>query len=199
MSTRKRSSLTGTGAAVSMTPVLTMAFRVSRRRKYGWRPCGACCPMLRQMSWTWALAPDFWPYCWPSWDIVIGIDLAPDMLKIARSKCANEIAPRFELGDAAAPFLSGQQLRCDYQPPPSLDPVGPSAGFLQLAPAFAAWRPGDCYKLAESLTQAAQLTTYSEEVLKALPLRYPGQPDPALELFRAAGFASMYPCCIKNQ
>jgi ubiquinone/menaquinone biosynthesis C-methylase UbiE len=39
---------------------------------------------------------------------VVGIDLAPDMLEIAQSKCTNEIAPRFELGDAAAPETQGQ-------------------------------------------------------------------------------------------
>jgi SAM-dependent methyltransferase len=61
--------------------------------------------------------------------------------------------------------------------------------------AFCNWhrllRPGGRVVAIDSLSPSPrqpQLTTYSEEVLKALPLRHPGKPDPALELFKAAGF-----------
>jgi ubiquinone/menaquinone biosynthesis C-methylase UbiE len=120
---------------------------------------------------------------------VIGIDLAPDMLEIARSKCTNEIAPRFELGDAAAPSFPGSSFHVIISRHLLWT-------LLDSVQAFCNWhrllRPGGWVIAIDSLNPSPrqpQLTTYSEEVLKALPLRYPGQPDPALELFRAAGFA----------
>jgi ubiquinone/menaquinone biosynthesis C-methylase UbiE len=119
---------------------------------------------------------------------VVGIDLAPDMLEIAQSKCTNEIAPRFELGDAAAPSFPASSFDVVISRHllwTLLDPVQAFCNWLRLL------RPGGRVVAIDSLSPSPrqhQLTTYSEEVLKALPLRHPGKPDPALELFKATGF-----------
>ena len=119
---------------------------------------------------------------------VVGIDLAPDMLEIAQSKCTNEITPRFELGDAAAPSFpdsSFDVIISRHLLWTLLDPVRAFCNWHRLL------RPGGRVIAIDSLNPSPrqpQLTTYSEEVLKALPLRHPGKPDPALELFKATGF-----------
>jgi ubiquinone/menaquinone biosynthesis C-methylase UbiE len=119
---------------------------------------------------------------------VVGIDLAPDMLEIARAKCTDAVAPRFELDDAAAPSFPGDSFDVIISRHllwTLLDPVRAFCNWHRLL------RPRGRVVAIDSLSPSPrqpQLTTYSEEVLKALPLRHPGKPDPALELFKAAGF-----------
>jgi ubiquinone/menaquinone biosynthesis C-methylase UbiE len=129
---------------------------------------------------------------------VVGIDLAPDMLEIAQSKCTGEISPRFEMGDAAAPSFpdgSFDVITSRHLLWTLLDPVRAFCNWHRLL------RPGGRVIAIDSLNPSPrqpQLTTYSEEVIKALPLRHTGKPDPALELFRAAAFADVRAERLKN-
>jgi SAM-dependent methyltransferase len=119
---------------------------------------------------------------------VVGLDLSPEMLQIARSKCVSPAAPDFQLGDAADPDFPASSFDVVISRHlvwTLLDPVR----------AFCNWRtllrPGGRVIAIDSLnpaTRTPRLPTYSEEVIQSLPLRYPGKPDPVLDLLRAAGF-----------
>jgi ubiquinone/menaquinone biosynthesis C-methylase UbiE len=105
------------------------------------------------------------------------------MLEIAQSKCTDEITPRFELDDAAAPSFPASSFDVIISRHLLWTLVDPES-------TFANWhrllRPGGRLVAIDSISPSPRLpnppSPYSEELLKALPLRHTGSTTPALEL-----------------
>jgi ubiquinone/menaquinone biosynthesis C-methylase UbiE len=120
---------------------------------------------------------------------VVAIDLADEMLEVARSKLARADSLHFEIGDAT-------------------DPGFPSASFDVITNRHLLWtlvdpkntftkwhrllRPGGRLVAIDSISPSLRLRNppnpYSEELMKALPLRHTGSTVPALEMLRSVGF-----------
>jgi ubiquinone/menaquinone biosynthesis C-methylase UbiE len=119
---------------------------------------------------------------------VIGIDLAQDMLNIARSKASTGDLS-FEIGDASNPAFrpaSFDAITSRHLLWTLLDPPTTFANWYRLL------RPGGQVLAIDSIAPSPTIpnppSPYGEELLRALPLRHPGSTENALTALKSACF-----------
>jgi ubiquinone/menaquinone biosynthesis C-methylase UbiE len=119
---------------------------------------------------------------------VIAIDLAEDMLNIARLK-ATDSDLRFEIGDASDPGFrpaSFDAITNRHLLWTLLDPQRTFTNWYRLL------RPGGRIIAIDSIAPSPRVANspapYSEELLRALPLRHPGTTETALRMLESACF-----------
>jgi ubiquinone/menaquinone biosynthesis C-methylase UbiE len=120
---------------------------------------------------------------------VVAIDLADAMLEVARSKLTHADSPRFEIGDATDPDFPSASFDVITNRHLLWTLVNPESTFTKWHRLL---RPGGRLVAIDSINPSPRLpnppSPYSEELLKALPLRHTGSTAPVLEMLRSVCF-----------
>jgi ubiquinone/menaquinone biosynthesis C-methylase UbiE len=121
---------------------------------------------------------------------VTGIDLAEDMLDIARSKSTGMAMLHFEIGDASCPQFPTARFDAITNRHLLWTLIDPKRTFVNWHRLL---RPGGRVVAIDSINPPAKPAPnhYSDDLAQALPLRYPKSPEPALVMLRSANFVDV--------